>query len=130
MRKNTKHLFMMKFIHSFGYALSGLWYGIVTQRNLRIHFTCLLLVLGMGWYFSLSHTEWLLVAIAAFLVLSAELFNTAIEQLCDVVEANIHPGIKRVKDIAAAAVLLSAMAALVTGAVVFIPKILVWIKKI
>ena len=121
---------MMKFIHSFGHALSGLWYGIITQRNLRIHFMCMLLALGMGWYFSLSHTEWLLVAIVTFLVLSAELFNTAIEQLCDVVEANIHPGIKRVKDIAAAAVLLSAMAALVTGALVFIPKILVWIKKI
>jgi diacylglycerol kinase len=59
-----------------------------------------------------------------------EMLNTAIEKLCDVVHKEIHPGIKKVKDIAAGAVLIAAFCSVITGAVIFLPKIIHFIKSI
>jgi diacylglycerol kinase len=58
------------------------------------------------------------------------MINTAIEKLCDVVQQEIHPGIKKVKDIAAGAVMMAAAGSLVIGFVIFLPKIIVFIKLV
>jgi len=75
-------------------------------------------------FFDLTSGELLAVILATGLVWSAELFNTAIEKLCDTFSKDFHPSIKFVKDVSAAAVLISAIAALVVGVIVFLPKIL------
>jgi diacylglycerol kinase len=75
-------------------------------------------------FYNVSKTELMAVIIVSALVWSAELFNTAVEKLVDLVSKDFDPRIKFIKDVSAAAVLLSAIAALLTGAIIFIPKLL------
>ena len=114
---------MSRLIRSFGYALSGLRISILEGANFRIHIFCSVLVFIAGLYFNISYAEWLIVLICAGFVLCMEMINTAIEHLCNVVHKEIHPGIKITKDIAAGAVLLSAVIAAICGGIIFIPKI-------
>ena len=76
-----------------------------------------------GWYFRLSATEWLWIVSVSGLVIMAELFNTAIEVLVDLVSPEIHPKAKIVKDLASAAVLVAAIVAAIVGLIIFIPKL-------
>lgn len=76
-----------------------------------------------GWYFNLSGAEWLWVIMASGVVLMAELMNTAMEVLVDLVSPDLHPKAKIIKDVAAAAVLVTALTAVVIGLLIFIPKI-------
>jgi diacylglycerol kinase len=114
----------MKLIQSFGYAWQGIRHCIKTQLNFRIHLVVLTLVTIAGVVFTINTTEWLFIIVCSMLVLSLELINTAIELLCDAVTKEIHPAIKIIKDAAAAAVLLAATGSVVTGLIIFIPKIL------
>lgn len=114
---------MAKFIKSFGYAFSGIAHAFKSQFNFRFHLVALLLVCIAGWYFRLSSGEWLWIVAAAGMVLFSELFNTAIEVLVDLVSPEIHPKAKIIKDVAAAAVLLTALTAIIIGLIVFIPKL-------
>ena len=86
---------------------------------MRLHFAAAILVCALGIYFRLTSLEWLLVAACIVLVMVCELFNTAVERICDLITTEIHPAVKYIKDIAAAAVLLSSILALITGIVVF-----------
>lgn len=94
------------------------------EPNFRIHVVATIMVIAAGLYFKLSTTEWLAIIIVIGLVLLTELLNTAIENIADFISPERHEKIKMIKDIAAAAVLISAIVALVVGLVVFIPKIL------
>jgi len=114
----------MKFIRSVGFAWNGVKHGFKTQLNFRIHLAVLLLVISAGVFFKITSTECLFITGCVVLVLSLELLNTAIEYLCDVVTKEIHPGIKIVKDAAAAAVLLAAIGSVVIGCIIFLPKII------
>ncbi len=111
-------------LHSFRYAFRGILFMVKTQHNFWIHLTIAVLVIIAGFLFSISLTEWALVVFAIGLVLSAEAFNSAIEQLTDLASPNIHPKAGRVKDLAAGAVLLTAMAAALIGLLIFVPKII------
>ena len=113
---------MRRLIKSFGYALSGVAYTIKTQLNFRIHLVAILMVLLAGWYFHLSASEWLWIVLAIGLVLVAELLNTAIEILVDLVSPDFNIQAGRVKDVAAGAVVIAAMIAVVIGLLIFIPK--------
>jgi len=113
---------MRRLIKSFGYALSGIIYTIKTQLNFRIHLVALLLAGTAGWYFKLSSSEWLALVLTVGLVLVAELLNTAIELLVDLVSPEYNAVAGKVKDIAAGAVLVAAIIALFTGSIIFIPK--------
>lgn len=115
---------MSKFIKSFGYALSGIGHAFKSQFNFRFHLIALLAVVIAGWYFHLTVTEWLWIIVVSVLVLTAELFNTAIEVLVDLVSPNIHPKAKIIKDVAAGAVLITAIGAVLTGLIIFIPKLI------
>jgi diacylglycerol kinase len=75
----------------------------------------------------LSSAEWIFIIMAIAMVWTAELFNTAIEALCDMIMLEKHPKIKFIKDVAAAAVLVSALAALLTGLIIFLPKLIKYI---
>lgn len=108
---------------SFGFA----WRGIITssrhETHLQFHWIAALLVTSTSWLLDLNRYEWITVVLCVVLVLAAELFNTAIEHLTDLVSPNYHPLAQKTKDAAAGAVLLIAMGVIVVGAVVFLPKI-------
>lgn len=87
------------------------------ERNFRIHLLALGCVIPGGLLLGLSNIEWIAVIIAAGLVIAAELSNTAIEKLTDLIHPEIHPRAGQVKDLGAAAVLASAITALVVAAI-------------
>lgn len=108
---------------SFKYAIKGIYFLLATQRNARIHLAATVLVIFSGFYFSISSTEWMIVIIAIGLVFAAEAFNTAIEQLVDMASPGFNKSAGRIKDVAAGAVLITAIAAAIVGIIIFGPKI-------
>jgi diacylglycerol kinase len=115
---------MKKLIRGFGFAFKGIGYAATTQLNFRIHLGATVLAVIFGLVLHLSVNEWLWIALCIGLVLAAELFNTSLELLTDLVSPEYHKIAGYVKDTAAAAVLIIAIVALVTGLVIFLPKIL------
>jgi diacylglycerol kinase (ATP) len=115
---------MNKLWKSFGYAFKGLAYAYGTQLNFRIHLVLTAIALLLGWYLHISTNEWLWIALCVTIVLSAELLNTAIETLTDMVSPGYHPKAGHVKDIAAAAVTITAIFALIVGCIIFIPRLI------
>lgn len=111
-------------LHSFRYALAGLHTLLRTQHNARIHAVATVLVIGAGAYLRLTASEWLWLLVAMAGVWVAEAFNTALEFLADAVTRETHPLIGQAKDVAAAAVLIAAIAALVIGLLVLGPHVL------
>ncbi|MCB0402452.1 MAG: diacylglycerol kinase family protein, partial [Flavobacteriales bacterium] len=83
-----------------------------------------LLVVLAGWLFRVSDTEWMILLLCIATVIAAELFNTAIENLCDMVEPNYNKKIGFIKDAAAGAVLIVTIAAVIIGLIIFIPKLI------
>ncbi len=110
-------------IRSIRYALDGLIVLIQTQPNARLHLLATIIAISVGIGLKLSISEWLWIVLAITLVWMAELLNTAIEFLCDVVSPDIHKDIKKTKDLAAAAVLIVATGSIVIGLLIFIPKL-------
>ena len=114
-------------MRGFAYAIKGLKTAFSTEVNLKTHLTLAILALFSGWYFEISTIEWTLIILCIGIVLSAELLNTAIEYLVNLVSPEIHPVAGKIKDIAAGAVLVASLAALATGLIIFIPKIMNWL---
>lgn len=117
-------------IKSFGFALNGLKVCFTGERNFRVHVISAIVVSVLGLLFGISINEWAVLGFCIALVIIMEIMNTAIEQLCNIVHKDLHPGIKKVKDMAAAAVLVSAIFSLLTGLVIFLPKIFSSLKSI
>lgn len=113
----------MKFVRSFDYAFQGIRYCFRTQFNFRVQSTAACIAIAAGFLLHISPTEWLFIILCSTLVLILEMINTAIEQLCDLVTMEVHPLIKTIKDVSAAAVLLAAAASVATGLIIFLPKI-------
>lgn len=109
---------------SFHVAFEGLYHFFCTQHNALIHLVATIVVIAAGFMAKLSITESIFITISVALVWIAELFNTAIEKLCDLYSPDHNTSIKFIKDIAAAAVLVTAIMAIMIGAFIFIPKIL------
>lgn len=89
------------------------------ERNIRIHLGAALIVIALSFWFRISATDWCILLIMIGTVITAELFNTSIEVLADVVTKEKHPGIGKVKDIASAAVLILCVISVIVGAIVF-----------
>lgn len=115
--------FLAARLRSFGFALEGLVFAVKTEGNARVHLAATLMVIALGFGFGVSRVEWMALLAAMGLVWAAELLNTALEILCDIVEPERSEAIKRAKDVAAAGVLASALAAAGIGAFVFWPYI-------
>lgn len=112
-------------IRSFRFAIAGLRSVWAEEHNARVHVVAAILVVAAGFWFDVSSTEWMSLVFAIGFVITTEIVNTALEKLADVVEPNIDPRIKLVKDLSAAAVLMSVITAVVIGLIVFLPKLLV-----
>lgn len=116
---------LFKFFKSFFYAIRGIVYALDSQRNMKVHSIIFSLVLVFGWYFHLSHGEWISIAIVSAMVISTEIINTAIEDLCNMLKPKLklnYSDTTNIRDAAAGAVLVTALAAFVVGAIVFAPK--------
>lgn len=108
-------------LRSFVNAAHGLRYLVAEQHNARIHLVATLVVIAAGWYLEVSPLEWCVLLLTMALVWAAEAINTAVEYLADAAVPERHPLIRRAKDIGAAGVLITAVAAVVVGAVIFVP---------
>lgn len=115
---------MKKFFKGFYFAGKGISYSFSTQPNFRIHCLIALFVINAGFYFALNTVEWLWIIAATAVVFIAELFNTALETLVNLVSPEFNPKAGHVKDISAAAVLIAAIMALIIGLLIFLPKII------
>lgn len=113
-----------KRLKSFTYAFNGLKVLLREEHNSRIHLFATVCVVLAGVLLKISLLEWVAVAFAVGLVFSGEIFNSAVEDLSDVVCPERDERIKKVKDLAAAAVLVNAITAVVIGFLVFLPKII------
>ncbi len=110
-------------IEAFLHAGNGIAGFFKTDRNGKIHLTAAVLVFMAGWYFAISVTEWCLLLLCIGLVIALEMLNYALERVCNMIHTEWHPVIKAVKDVAAGAVLWSAIISAVIGLLIFIPKI-------
>lgn len=119
---------MKKLLRSFGYAFKGLAYAAKTQLNFRIHLFATVLAVAIGFWLHISTHDWEWIILSITLVLVAELFNTAIETLTDLVSPEYNELAGRVKDVSAGAVTVAAIFALITGIIVFLPKLLLLIN--
>nr|WP_294947928.1 diacylglycerol kinase family protein [uncultured Mucilaginibacter sp.] len=115
---------MRKFIRGFGFAFNGLKYAFATQLNFRVHVFAAILVIALSFYLHINAAEWNWILLCIAMVLLTELLNTGIETLTDLVSPGYNKLAGHVKDISAAAVLVVAFFALLTGAIIFLPKIL------
>lgn len=111
-------------IKSFKYAFTGIFTSLKTERNLMIHTSIMTLVIICGIIFKITKYEWFTCIILFITVLSAELFNTAIEVTIDLISPEKHPLAKKAKDISAGAVLITAIGAAIIGLLIFIPKVI------
>ena len=108
-------------LQAFRYAFSGWWYVLRTQRNAWIHLLSTIVVLALGTYLGLMPLEWAVLAAAIGLVWSAEFVNTALEAVVDLASPEMHPLARVGKDVGAAAVLISAIIAVVIGILILGP---------
>ena len=111
-------------LESFRHAFRGVGILLASEHNAWIHLLATVGVCGAGLLLGISRLEWCAIVVAIVVVWTAEALNTAFEFLCDVAAPEFHPLIQKGKDIAAAAVLLSAIGAAVIGLLVFGPHLL------
>jgi len=120
--KKKEPFSLLKRINSFKYAFEGLITFSKQEHNARIHLIATLAVIGLSIIFPVSRIETIALILTIGFVWTAELFNTAIEKIMDFVSEKQQTEIKNIKDISAAAVLVAALIAVVTGCLIFIPK--------
>jgi diacylglycerol kinase len=116
-----------KLIRSFGHAFDGWRFGL-RERNIKIHLFIAVCVVSASIFFNISAAEWLIVFILIGMVISAELFNTAIEEICDLITTKLklqYSDTTVVRDLSAGAVLVIAVVAALIGLIIFIPKVLI-----
>lgn len=111
---------VMRFFQGFQYALAGLRLAWMKGINFKIQSICALLALTLGWSLGFSPLEYVVVILVISLVLAAETFNTALEELCDKFQPTHDPHIAKIKDLAAAAVLIASFGAGIIGSIMFV----------
>jgi diacylglycerol kinase len=119
---------ILRLFKSFQYAFRGLGKIFREEQNLQVELIIAIIAIAAGIYFKLSSIEWCVIIIAIFSVLLAETLNSAVERLADVLRPRIHQYVKEIKDIMAAAVMLSSLMAVVVGLIIFFPYLLFFIK--
>ena len=109
-------------LKSVTYAFKGALKLITTEHSVMVQFSLGILMTIAGFYFDISHEEWLFQIFAIGLVLSVEGLNTAVEKVADFIHPSYHEKIGFIKDIAAGAVFFAAMTAIAIGLIIYIPK--------
>ncbi len=112
-----------KLINSFKYAFEGVFSSFKTERNMKIHVFIMIMVIIAGILFKINKYEWIICVICFALVISGELFNTAIETVVDMIMPYKNDKAKLAKDISAGGVLILAISSTIVGLIIFIPKV-------
>jgi diacylglycerol kinase len=112
-----------RLINSFRNAFRGIGMVIRSEKNMQIHLIIAFLVVVFGFLLCISPLEWIACLLCMALVLGAEMINTSLENIIDIISPEHHPLAGRAKDIAAGAVLLTAILAATVGLIVFVPKL-------
>jgi diacylglycerol kinase (ATP) len=107
---------------SMGFAFKGAIKLITTEHSVMVQSSLAVALIVAGFYFNISHTEWMFQTLAIGLVLSIEGLNTAVEKVADFIHPEFHERIGFIKDIAAGAVFFAAMTAISIGLIIYIPK--------
>ncbi|MBC2721054.1 diacylglycerol kinase family protein [Desulfosporosinus sp.] len=111
------------FLRSLNQAWRGMMYTLRTQKHVQFHVFAGSSVLLLAWWSEVTRYEWLILIFAIGSVISAEVMNSALETVVDMVQPNYHPLAGMAKDIAAGAVLVTAIQAAVIGMIVFVPAL-------
>jgi diacylglycerol kinase (ATP) len=111
-------------LKSMGFAYKGAVKLITTEHSVMVQCSLAVLIIIAGFYFNISHEEWLIQTLAIGLVLGVEGLNTAVEKIADFIHPEYHERIGFIKDIAAGAVFFAAMTAIVIGCIIYIPHLL------
>ncbi len=122
MTKSNQSFSILNRIKSFKYAFAGLKTLLKEEHNSRIHLLATVCVISAGFFFKTSPDEWIYIIIAIGFVVVSEIFNSAIENIADFISPKKDERIKKIKDLSAAAVLISAITALIIGLIIFLPK--------
>ena len=116
--------YMKNFFKSFVYAFNGIFTTIKKERNIKIHIIIMILVIIFGIILKISKIEWIICITLFGLVISMELINTAVENTVDLITKEKNEQAKNAKDVAAGAVLVSAISSAIIGVIIFLPKVL------
>ena len=116
-----------KRLKSFTHAFNGLYILIREEHNSRIHLAAAIIAICFGFLLKITLYEWMAIVFSIGLVFAFEIVNSAIESLADFASPEKNEVIKKVKDLSAAAVLVSAIAAFIIGIIIFLPKILSYV---
>ncbi len=127
LRKKAKKHGIKRFINSFKYSIEGIIYAFKSEQSMTIHVIVCITVICLGFLLKINIFEWLICLILFGLVIATELINSSIEALVDLVSPQKHPLAKIAKDTAAGAVFIFALVALISGIIIFLPKILSFI---
>lgn len=123
-RNKIKKHGIKRFLKSFKYSVEGLIYAFKYEQSMTIHVIFSITVILFGIFLKISYFEWLIIFILFGLVMATELLNTSIEAVVDLISPQKHPLAKIAKDTASAAVFVFSIVALISGLMIFIPKIL------
>lgn len=128
---NQQDGFFRSRIKAFGYAFSGWWFVIRTQRNAWIHMVVSIAVILMSFILRISPSNWALILLAIAMVWIAEFLNTALEAVVDLATNHQHHDLARVgKDVGAAAVLIAAVSSIIIGLLILGPPLWSAIKSL
>jgi len=116
-------------IQSFKYAFAGILYALKNNQNLRIHFAAAVVVVILSVVFEVSHFEMGILGLMILLVISAEMINTAIEHMVDLITKEHREEAKIAKDVSAGMVLLTAAGSVIVGLLIFVPYIFKFFNK-
>lgn len=116
-------------LQSIRIALDGLRQVLLTQQNARIHAAASLVVFLAAWLLGFSSLEWAILLLVVGFVWAAEIFNTAIEDLVDLISKEDNPAAKRIKDISAGAVMVSVLVSILVGLILFGSRLWLWIAR-
>lgn len=120
---NKKESFITNRIKGIGYAFKGAYLLVTTEASVKVQFSIGILMTFAGFYYQISTTEWMLQTLTIALIMAIEGINTAIEEIADFIHPEFHNKIGLIKDLAAGAVFLFAIAAAIVGCIIYIPKI-------
>ena len=123
MGEKLKENFFINRMKGMRYAFQGALILLKTEASIQAQFTIGLIMTGAGFYYEITSTEWILQTMAIGVVMSIEALNTAVEEIADFIHPEFHRKIGLIKDIAAGGVFIAAFAAIIIGAIIYIPRI-------
>lgn len=107
-------------LESFKHAFSGMGFAFSKEKNFKIHFMAMILAIAVGFFLKISTVRWVLLFLQIGLVISVEVINSAFERTVDLITKDYNIEAKRIKDMAAGAVLVVSIVAVINGILIFL----------